>query len=65
MRPCTRFDVLQRDEKNTLCLKEALTRTPNTINAPRDAANFLSSTANYFDHREISQSIFRRFKKSP
>ena len=48
MCPCTRVDVLQRDEKNTLCLKEALTRAPKTIVAPRDAANFLSSAANYW-----------------
>jgi hypothetical protein len=35
--------------KKTLSrLNEALTRAPNTINALRDAANFLSSVANYF-----------------
>src|SRR4030088_1062918 len=65
MRPCTRVDVLHREEKNTLCLKEALTRGPKTIVAQRDAPNFLSSAANYWRRREISPSIFLACKKCP
>jgi hypothetical protein len=65
MRPCTRVDVLHREEKNTLCLKEALTRGPKTIVARRDAPNFLSSAANYWRRREISPSIFLACKKCP
>src|SRR6478609_5557770 len=65
MRPCTRVDVLQRDEKKHLCLKEALTHAPKTIVAPRDAANFLSSVANYWTRRKISPRIFRRCEKCP
>jgi hypothetical protein len=65
MCPCTRVDVLHREEKNTLCLDEALTRTPKTIVAPRDAPNFLSSSANYWRRREISPKIFLTCKKCP
>src|SRR5882762_2196332 len=65
MRPCTRVDVLHREEKNTLCMKEALTRAPKTIVARRDAANFLSSGANYWRRREISPRIFLACKKCP
>jgi hypothetical protein len=35
-------------KKNISRVKEALTRALNTIDAPRDPANFLSSAANYF-----------------
>ena len=65
MRPCTRVDVLHREEKNTLCMKEALTRAPKTIVARRDAANFLSSGANYWRRRGISPRIFLACKKCP
>src|SRR5689334_14523912 len=65
MCPCTRLDVLQRDEKKHLCLKEALTRAPKTIVTPRDAANFLSSAANYWARRKISPRIFHRCEKCP
>jgi hypothetical protein len=65
MCPCTRVDVLQRDEKKHLCLKEALLCAPKTIVAPRDAANFLSSAANYCARREISRRIFHRCEKCP
>src|SRR5712672_2051232 len=52
-------------KKNTLCMKEALTRAPKTIVARRDAANFLSSGANYWRRREISPRIFLACKKCP
>jgi hypothetical protein len=65
MCPCTRVDVLHREEKNTLCLDEALTRAPKTIVAPRDAPNFLSSSVNYWRRREISPKIFLTCKKCP
>jgi len=46
--------------KKTLSrLNEALTRAPNLIRAKRDAANFLSSAANYFARRAISSPIVR------
>jgi hypothetical protein len=46
-------------------MKEALTRAPKTIVARRDAANFLSSGANYWRRREISPRIFLACKKCP
>ena len=50
--------------KKTLSrLNEALTRARKSNEAPRDAANFLSSAANYFAPRRISSPIFRRCKK--
>jgi len=50
--------------KKTLSrLNEALTRTPNTMNARRDAAKFLSSDANYFARREISRRVSQACKK--
>jgi len=50
--------------KKTLSrLNEALTRAPNTMNALRDAANFLSSVANYFAQSRISPRIFRLCQK--
>jgi hypothetical protein len=55
--------VLQRNEKNTLSLNEALMRALKTIDAQRDAANFLSSAANYFAARINSSPIFQRCKK--
>jgi hypothetical protein len=50
--------------KKTLSrLNEALTRTLKTIGATRDAANFLSSDANYFARRRISSPPFHECKK--
>jgi hypothetical protein len=50
--------------KKTLSrLNEALTRLSSTMNATRDAANFLSSAPNYFAQPEISPSIFRQCRK--
>jgi hypothetical protein len=46
-------------------MKEALTRAPKTIVARRDAANFLSSGANYWHRRGISPRIFLACKKCP
>jgi hypothetical protein len=50
-------------KKTLSALKEALTRAPNTLDAERDAANFLSSCANYFGDDKISSISFRRCKK--
>jgi hypothetical protein len=50
--------------KKTLSrLNKAFTRASNTMSALRDAANFLSSVANYFMRPWISPRIFRRCKK--
>jgi hypothetical protein len=50
--------------KKTLSrLNEALTRALDTIDGQRDAAIFLSSTANYFAPRTNSSRIFQRCKK--
>jgi hypothetical protein len=49
-------------KKTLSAVKEALTRAPNTLDAARDAANFLSSRANYFGDEKISSISFRRCK---
>jgi len=50
--------------KKTLSrLKEALTRALKSIDATRDAANILSSAANYFARRAISSLILRGCEK--
>jgi hypothetical protein len=50
--------------KKTLSrLNEALTRALKSNEAPRDAANFLSSAANYFARRRISSPIYPECKK--
>jgi hypothetical protein len=50
-------------KKNISRLKEALTRALKTFDATHDAANFLSSFANYFARRAISSPIWRECKK--
>jgi hypothetical protein len=50
-------------KKNISRVKEALTRALKTIDATRDAANFLSSDANYFARRGISSPILRECEK--
>jgi hypothetical protein len=50
--------------KKTLSrVNEALTRALKTIDAQRDAANFLSSAANYFAPRANPSPILPRCKK--
>jgi hypothetical protein len=50
--------------KKTLSrLNEALTRASNTMRATQDAANFLSSGANYFMRLAIWSPIFPQCKK--
>jgi hypothetical protein len=58
------MSMYYNEMKKTLSrLNKAFTRAPNTTNALRDAANFLSSVANYFARPEISPRIFRRCEK--
>jgi len=50
--------------KKTLSgVKETLTRASNTLNAPHDAPNFLSSALNYFERRTISPRVSCRCRK--
>lgn len=58
------MSMYYNEMKKTLSrLNEALTRAPNTMKSLRDAANFLSSLANYFARPEISPRIFCRCRK--